>query len=211
MRSENKSVNQENGPPRSFIEDARRRQIVDAAIYAIAEFGYAGVSFAKIATRAEISPSLISYHFSGKAELVETVAATINSGLDAALSAEMAAATGYLAAARALATGFVRYADRNRPQMLALWQLSTGLVDAEHASQPAVDAERSIAELGEFVREGQEAGEFRDGDVRMLAALMKGMLDAATKELFARNEVDIECLELEVAAVVERLLRVDNS
>ncbi len=48
------------GEERTFIETARRAQIVVAAIDTIAEFGYAGASFAHIAERLGISRGLIS-------------------------------------------------------------------------------------------------------------------------------------------------------
>jgi AcrR family transcriptional regulator len=53
---------------RTFTEEARRTQIVTAAIETIAELGYAQTSFTQIAKRAGLSgTSLISYHFTGKA------------------------------------------------------------------------------------------------------------------------------------------------
>ena len=60
--------------PRSFIEQSRRAQIVDAAISTIAEVGYAKASFARIAERAGLSSTgLISYHFANRAELIAEV------------------------------------------------------------------------------------------------------------------------------------------
>jgi AcrR family transcriptional regulator len=47
----------------TFVEAARRDQIVRAAIETIAEEGYARASFVRIAQRASISPGLITYHF----------------------------------------------------------------------------------------------------------------------------------------------------
>src|ERR1700723_819410 len=58
---------------RSFIENARRAQIIECAIEAIAELGYATASLAEIAKRAGVSKGVISYHFAGKAELIEQV------------------------------------------------------------------------------------------------------------------------------------------
>src|SRR6202167_3726037 len=58
---------------RSFIENARRAQIIECAIEAIAELGYATASLAEIARRAGVSKGVISYHFAGKAELIEQV------------------------------------------------------------------------------------------------------------------------------------------
>ena len=58
---------------RTFIETARRAQIVDAAIDTIAEVGYARASLGRIAERAGISRGLISYHFAGKEELIREI------------------------------------------------------------------------------------------------------------------------------------------
>ncbi len=60
-------------PERTFIETARRAQIAAAAIDTIAEAGYAGASFARIAERLGISRGLISYHFAGKDDLIKQV------------------------------------------------------------------------------------------------------------------------------------------
>src|SRR5690349_11588172 len=49
---------------RTFVETARRAQIVDAAIDVLAEHGYPNTSFAKIAARAGLSSTgMISHHF----------------------------------------------------------------------------------------------------------------------------------------------------
>src|ERR1700761_6268535 len=57
----------------SFIEQARRAQIVDSAVETIAEVGYGNASLAQIAKRAGISKGVISYHFAGKDELMQQV------------------------------------------------------------------------------------------------------------------------------------------
>src|SRR5690606_2194023 len=68
----------DNQSSRSFIEQARRAQIVEATIDVLADFGYVNLSFNRIAKYANISPSLISYHFKDKKELLHEVAATIS-------------------------------------------------------------------------------------------------------------------------------------
>jgi len=55
---------------RSFVSNARRAQIVEAAIETIADVGYANASLARIAERLGISKGVISYHFSGKDDLI---------------------------------------------------------------------------------------------------------------------------------------------
>src|SRR5579871_3922340 len=68
MRSKRKPP----GTSLSFIEQARRQQIIEATIAAVAEEGYAGASLAKVARRAKISKSVVLYHFGGKDLLLET-------------------------------------------------------------------------------------------------------------------------------------------
>src|SRR5579863_3120226 len=62
---------------RTFIETARRQQIVAAAIDTIAEVGFAQASLARIAERIGISKGVISYHFAGKDDLIRQVAIEI--------------------------------------------------------------------------------------------------------------------------------------
>src|ERR1700722_20924137 len=70
MRSEIESSGQKD---RTFIETARRAQIMAAAIDTIAEVGYGQASLARIAERAATSKGVICYHFEGKDELVRAV------------------------------------------------------------------------------------------------------------------------------------------
>src|ERR1700761_6121582 len=68
---------------RSFIETARRAQIIDCATQAIAELGFAQTSLAKIAKRAGISTGVISYYFAGKDDLIaEVVVHVFDAGAD---------------------------------------------------------------------------------------------------------------------------------
>src|SRR3970282_964613 len=75
-----RSKKRPNGPrPMSFIEAARRGQIVACAIETIATLGYARASLAEGAQRAGISKSVISYHFAGKDELIREVVTEVYS------------------------------------------------------------------------------------------------------------------------------------
>ena len=64
------------GPDRTFIEEARRAQIIQCAADVIAESGYARATMAEIAKRARIAKSVISYHFADKNELIQEVIRT---------------------------------------------------------------------------------------------------------------------------------------
>jgi len=74
VRSKIKSPDQ---VKQSFIEAARRAQIIECAIAAIAELGYAQASLSQIAKRAGISTGVISYYFAGKDDLIHEVGAHV--------------------------------------------------------------------------------------------------------------------------------------
>jgi AcrR family transcriptional regulator len=54
---------------RTFIEQARRHQILDAALELFAKKGYNHTSLSDIAATLDVSKGVISYHFEGKGEL----------------------------------------------------------------------------------------------------------------------------------------------
>src|SRR5262245_30222494 len=62
---------------RSFIETARRAQIVECAIEAIADLGFAQASLAQIAKRAKVSTGVILYYFASKDDLIREVVAHV--------------------------------------------------------------------------------------------------------------------------------------
>ena len=69
MRSERRTERSATAS-RTFIETARRAQIIAAAIDTIAELGYGQASLARIAATAGASKGVIIYHFGGKDELI---------------------------------------------------------------------------------------------------------------------------------------------
>ena len=63
----------EAGESRSFVNSARRAQIVAAAIDTVAEVGCADASLARLAVRLGVSKGVISYRFAGKDDLIEQI------------------------------------------------------------------------------------------------------------------------------------------
>lgn len=188
MRSENQSADQDS---RSFIEQARRAQIVRAAIETIAEVGFAKASVKEIATRANISTGLISYHFAGKDELIQQVIADVNADLDRAIGERANHAASYTAALRALLSGFVYYCAEHRTEMYALRELEANGVSTERGD--------SVAELAEMLREGQEHGEFREFSPRLMAVTLYAALSAIPGELYSRADTNVEQYAEELA------------
>jgi len=208
MHSKNDAGDQKAGAKtsqRTFIEAARRRQIIDAAIEVIAEVGYAKLSFAKIGRRAKISPSLISYHFDDKRDLVSSLVEDINNSLEQTLTATAEGADSHRAAVRAVVEGFIRFADSHRGHLIALSQIASGTRD-EATESPVVDSGVAVAEWEEQVLAGQRAGEFLPGDARAKALCVHGALEFIPHEIYTNPDVDVDRLSREVADNIERML-----
>lgn len=54
----------------SFIQEARKQQIIEATITTLDDIGYVKASLAQLAKRASISTALISYHFVNRQDLI---------------------------------------------------------------------------------------------------------------------------------------------
>ena len=106
---------------RSFIESARRAQIVECAIDTIATVGYSRTSLAQIAKRASISKGVISYHFADKDDLIQQVVTEVLQAFDAYMrprvEAERGSATAML---RAYIESNVAFMTAHRKHVLVL-------------------------------------------------------------------------------------------
>jgi AcrR family transcriptional regulator len=189
------------GPKRTFIETARRAQIVAAAIETIAEVGYARASFAQIAKRAGLSSTgLISYHFSGKDELIGEVAQTVIGSIAQFMSETMRGASGPRAALRLYIEGNCAFIAGHRTEMKALLEIFMNGGFTYGASE-----EREVlSPLEQILRAGQDAGEFRGFDVKVMATLIQRAVDGLPFLLANEPDLDIAAYAREVAVAFDR-------
>lgn len=176
----------------TFTEQARRRQIVDAAIETMAELGYRNTTFARIAARAGCSPALISYHFASKAELMRQVVVTISEAMDAAIMREVSEVPTYRAALRGVIETQVRYFAEHTTEVLALGHIMRQGSDDELSASLDEDRARTIAELETLFAEGQAAEELRSFPTRPMAISLLAALEAVPPELLSRPDIDAD-------------------
>ncbi|HWG61985.1 MAG TPA: TetR/AcrR family transcriptional regulator [Streptosporangiaceae bacterium] len=162
------------GQDRTFIEEARRAQIVQCAADVIAESGYAKATMAEIAKRAGIAKSVISYHFEDKnevmQELVRTAVATSTQFLEPRMAAEPSA-SGKI---HAFLAGSADYMTVHRNMNLAVLEIASNALDA--AVRPllvSMSMELQRAALEQILLEGQASGELREFDVQVVAGLLR--------------------------------------
>lgn len=204
MQPENEPGGQER---RSFIEEARRAQIVSATIGTIAEIGYAKASFVRIARRAGISPGLITYHFTKREELMKQVMLTVYTSIDQALGARAEGAESCAAALRALIEGFVLYSAERPEEIIAIGQIASASRDAEAARSWFEEQNaKTLAELEDMFREGQKAGELREFSPRVMAVSVIAAMEAAPAELMARPDTEVAAYARELADLFEHAM-----
>lgn len=191
----------------TFIEQARRRQIVDAAIETLAEEGYGGATFARIAARAGISPGLISYHFAGKQELMSTVVSTITASMDHAIRTEVEGAPSYRAVLRGLIETQVRYFAEHTTEVLALGHIFRRGVDDELSGQLESLRATSVGELEQMFREGQETGDLGPFPTRPMAVTLLAALEAVPAELLGDQPVDAAAYASALADIFDAAVR----
>lgn len=201
---------------RSFVERARREQIVAAAIEVLAESGYARASFARIAQRAGVSPALITYHFAVKDELLTQIVTDVTAAMERAMTARAEKATSYLQALRGMLEAFVYFCAEHRAEMMALREVLGNAASAQAGTEGGAegDAERrgwdrdkSAAELEQMLREGQAEGEFRAFAPRFMALTMLAAMEAVPHELYSTPGVDVATYADELATTFELAVR----
>ena len=196
MHSKNSSDSQE--PERSFIEKARRAQIVEATIDVLADYGYINLSFSRIAKRAKISPSLISYHFKDKNELLHEVLTTIS--IDRIQHTQIAvdAVTTATDKLRVAIEADLAYMGTHPKRFPAIVEISFNSRDAngritymaEEGEVPKADPATTFLE--DIMRAGQKSGEFGEFDVEFAALVIDAARDNFLALLPLRPDSDLE-------------------
>ena len=159
-----------------------------AAIETIAEAGYANASFARIARRAGLSSTgLISYHFAGKGELMAQVAQEVYGELGQHMAARMAGARGPAEALEAYLRGITEFIAAHRKQMKAVLEIFlNGGIQYTPGTELVV-----LSPVEEILRAGQSAGEFREFDVRIMAAVIQRAIDGLPFLLETHPDIDL--------------------
>ncbi|MGW6118730.1 TetR/AcrR family transcriptional regulator [Nocardia sp. NPDC055165] len=210
MRPENKP----DGQHRSFIEEARRRQIIAATVEVVSELGYANASLARIAERAGISKGVISYHFDGKDELMSQVVTQLYvSGSEFMAPILTAAiADGYRAALHAYLSSNLQFIDDNKSYVAAVGDIVLNVRGPDGTLRfDTADGEREIiAPLAAALAEGQRTGEFGDFDPTVLARLIRDSIDGVAVRAVRDPDFDVRRYRTHLIRMYDAVTRKDD-
>lgn len=192
----------------TFTETARRAQLIECAIETIATLGYAQASLAQIAKHAEISKSVITYYFTSKKELIAQVITAIYDDAAAYIGPRVAAQPTAALRLGAYIEAHVEYISTHLTQMMALMEIAINFrTDEGKLRDRTATAERARAPLEALLRKGQQEGDFRDFDVRVMAGTMRSAIDALPRLLIANPEADVALYARELVALFDRATR----
>jgi len=197
-------------PKRTFIKDARRAQIVAAAVDTIAEDGYANASLARIAARLGISKGVISYHFAGKDDLVtEILRQVVEQARDYMVPRITAQSTG-AGTLRAYIESNLAFIRDNPRHLIAVVEVvrNTRTAERRHPFRDIGDADGAVRAVTELLTRFQETGEFRrDFDPAAMAIAIRAAIDAVPGRLTFDLELDIDSYAQNIATVFELATR----
>ncbi len=191
----------------TFIQSARRAQIIDEAIEVIAEIGWAQTSIRKIAERVGVAMSAVLYHFGNKDNLVEAI---IERMYRTALSVIVPAIVSESTATDKLAAyirGSVAYFDTHRSYLAALTQLSAGYQPSggrrfdELGLTPDLQAELAALDPTAILTAGQQDREFGDFPIASMALAIRGSVNAVVEKILRDPDFDARAYGEDLVAI----------
>lgn len=189
----------------TFIEAARREQIVQSAIETIAALGYGRASLAEIAKHARISKSVISYYFATKDDLIrQVVTAVYATGMEYMVK-RMAAQIEPAEALRTYIVSNVAYIGEYRTQMRALVEIIAGF-RSDDGTMPfeAPASPAATDDVEKLLLWGQQSGAFRPFSTVVMAITIRAALDALPWRLAVDPNFDLNNYAAELVELLER-------
>ncbi|MEW1653861.1 TetR/AcrR family transcriptional regulator [Streptomyces sp. NPDC093707] len=205
MRSKNRASGKQE---LTFVEAARRAQLVDCAIAAIADVGLHRASLAEIARRAGITKQAIFYHFATREELIhEVLAVATRQGAEfmAERSRRRPTPADEL---RAYIEANVEYIGSHRDRVRALVAIAMNFTDEDGRSRLLpLDASvygDSLAPLQDILQRGQEQGQFGVFNIRTTAMSIRAAIDAIGPQLNAIPDLDLDGYARDLVELFDR-------
>jgi TetR/AcrR family fatty acid metabolism transcriptional regulator len=190
---------------RTFTDRARRAQVVQAAIETIAAVGYQRASYAQIARRAGLSSTgLISYHFAGKADLIDQVVAEVVAAGQAFMLPRIESAAPGRDRLRAYIMSNLEFMATHREHMVAMVEVLNAVPRAGAGQSPYASRHaRGLAQLEAYLREGQRNRHMRRFSVTVMAEAIRAAIDAVAYRLAGEPDLDLARYGRELTALFD--------
>lgn len=186
-------------------QQARRRDILEAAIAVINRDGYGAASIDRIALEAGTSKSTVLYHFKSKE--------TLNSALVGSIFEEGAAyMTPYILKSRNSSeklknylTSNLRFIVEHTEVIAALQQIEKNMHRKDfESSSKLVEDDAPVRWLREILTEGQQLGELGEFDPYIIAISIRLLIDSAPNYILTHPTIDTEHYISEIVQLFSR-------
>ncbi len=194
----------------TFTQRKRRDQLVDCAIDAIVDLGFARASVGEVARRAGVSKGVVTYHFAAKDDLIYEVVARIFDSVKSFLEDRLGATAPDRFVADYI-TAWVAYYREHTRYMLAIREIWSNFRREDGELQfggQAVDGELGI--VRQVLEMGQTDGSLGKFSAEVMAVSMKAALDALLARLADDPGLDLESYGAELVSLFERATRPDR-
>jgi AcrR family transcriptional regulator len=204
-----RSVSTAQSGARTFTENARRAQIVAAAIDTIAELGYGQASLARIAARVGVSKGVISYHFAGKEDLVRELLGEVLARAEAYMGPRIPTGSAGPVVLRAYIESNLSFMGEYRNHLLAIVEIAQNARDAGGRRLLDVSALGAGAgALVDMLARFQARGELRDDfDPAVMAMAIREAIDAVPRRMARDPGLDVAHVGRELANLFDRATR----
>ncbi len=195
-------------PTGSFIEEARRKQILEIALNEIQQHGYRKATIPRIAEKANISKGLIYYYFKTKEELLPNIWQALIDELFEYRKNQVEAEEGCnLDKLRIYCKANREFLLRNKNKFTALYKVGVDFEEPGRNPWTKKSNERCFKYLSSIIKAGQQRGEFRQFPAEMMAPIIQGTMDgilcqwATTPDLY-----EIEACENQLFEIIKRYI-----
>lgn len=199
-------------PKATFIEAARRRQILDIALGEITAKGYGNTTLQEIAKQANISKGVIYYHFQDREDLLRSIWAELIGELFDYRRRRVEAAGGAREKLNAYVEANFAFLEEHFNKIAALFRMGIDLGSGGLRPNPwseEINA-RCFAFLAGILREGQASGEFGSFSPEAAAAVIQGAIDGlALQSLSSPPPYDLAACRRMLTQVIARFTAPD--
>ncbi|GAA0356533.1 TetR/AcrR family transcriptional regulator [Bacillus horti] len=194
----------------SFIAEARRNQIIEAAIRTLDEDGYVKASLAQIAKKAGISTALISYHFSDKSDLMNHLLMYLLEDSTAYILGKVHQERTHTEKLKAFIKARLSYQHAQPDRYTALIEIIFNARTPDNIPYYKLNSEEDedaiMNELQSILLDGQKKGAFGDFHVSVVATMIQGAIGEYVLNSDITKKVDVEIYSNELISIVLRVV-----
>nr|WP_243869512.1 TetR/AcrR family transcriptional regulator [Amycolatopsis granulosa] len=171
------------------------------------ELGYGGTSLAEVARRAGVSKSVVLYHFSSRAELMEAVVDQLYGDAVEPIHAAVTAARDDRERVLAYVRACVLFTWEHQTEAKAVLEVARNLRRADGSPRyTAAEGAGVVGFVQGLLEAGQRSGRLGDFDAWTLAVMLRATIDALSEQFMTDPALDGPRVAGHFADLVDRMI-----